>query len=185
VFVCLPAVLAARIGRPSDPALKGASIIAAILVFCIAIGGQVALRVAVTKGADGISEPRREIAETITATWRQSYGTPLPLVAGDQRLASTAIIFSHDHPQAWPSFNATHAPWIDPAAAARTGYVSLCRRNDSNCLAFADRVAGGRAVRCELGRRVEYMGAIGPWFEVVAFFVPPADSNRGLACPAE
>ncbi len=184
LFVCLPAVLAARIGQPSREAMKRATMVAAILVLSLAIGGQLAMRMALARGADGISEPRRDIAESITATWRAGVTTPLPLVAGDQRLASAAIIFSPDHPQAWPSFNPTHAPWIDPAAVVGSGFVALCRKGDSVCTANALRHAGGRAVTCQLKQRVTYLGAAGPWFEAVAVLVPPAQAAGPIACPA-
>ena len=185
LFVCLPAVLAARIGPPSNRAIRSTIKISMILVVGLAIGGQVAMRMAMVRGADGISEPRRNIAEAVTSVWRASFGTALPLVAGDQRLASAAIIFSADHPQAWPSFNPVHAPWIEQAAASASGFVALCRSADTACIANAERFAGGSATRCKLRRRVEYLGAVGPWFEAIAVMVPPALSQRPIACPAE
>lgn len=185
VFVCLPAVLAVRLGQPSAINLKFACRTAAVLLICIAIGGQIALRMALTRGADGIAEPRRAIAEDITQAWRSSIGTALPLVAGDQRLASAAVIFSADHPQAWPSFNPIHAPWVDPATARKSGFVALCRAADAKCLATAAQVAGPTATRCPLKRRVSVLGSTGPWFEAVALMVPPAASPAKPTCPTD
>jgi len=185
VFLCLPALVGARLGTPSPAATGRAAMIAGAIVLCLALAGQVGLRMALARGADGIAEPRQAIAEAVTGMWRTATGRPLALVAGDQRLASAAVILSPDHPQAWPSFNPVHAPWVDPAAAARNGFIALCRAGDAACAATAETYAGGRAVRCTLKRRVTYLGTAGPWFEVLVLLVPPAGVTPALACPAE
>jgi Dolichyl-phosphate-mannose-protein mannosyltransferase len=188
VFVCLPALLAARIGTLTQSALRTAAIAGAAVLAVTALAGQIVVRTAVARGAEGTSDPRREIAAAATELWRAATGTPLALVGGDQRLTSTAVVFSPDHPQGWPSFSIGHAPWIDPLTAARSGFIGICRTADKGCIASAEQHSGGRAQRCVIRRRVEYLGAVGPWVEAVLILVPPAVSAGAgvpVGCPAE
>ncbi len=97
------------------------------------------------------------------------------LVAGDQRLASATVLLSADHPQAWPNYSRFHAPWVDPAAAAASGFVALCRPGDALCIAAAERASPGRISTCRIKRRVEHLGAQGPWFEVLVLLATPRD----------
>ena len=185
VFVCLPAVVAARIGQLPDRVFQLAPRIALIAIAAAVIAGQIGVRLAVARGADGISEPRREIAEAVTGFWHATQTGPLQIVAGDNRLTSAAVIFSPDHPQGWPSFSATQAPWIDPTVAAKSGFIALCRPADAACIDLATQASNGRAIRCMLKRRVEHLAAAGPWFEVAIFLVPAAASAAKPACPPE
>jgi 4-amino-4-deoxy-L-arabinose transferase-like glycosyltransferase len=184
LFVCLPAIVAARISTLPDWLSRHGLAATTIVVMTVIAGGLIGTRIAVARGADGVSEPRREIAEAVTALWHSSQSGPLPIVAGDQRLTSAAMIFSADHPQGWPSFSATQAPWIDAAAATKSGFAGLCRPADGSCIELASQASGGRGLRCTIKRRVEHLGAVGPWFEVIVFLVPPAASTAAaLSCP--
>lgn len=187
VFACLPAVLAARIGALSETTLKNAAWIAAGLLIATIAVGQIALRTAVARGADGISDPRRKIAELATSAWHGATGRPLTIVAGDPRLSSASVVFSPDHPLGWPSFNEAQAPWIDKAAVMRDGFVALCRAADASCLAAAAQRGGGRELRCPLKRRITHLGAVGPWFEAVVVLIPPAGADKPAtaACPPD
>ena len=183
VFVCLPAIIAARTSTVPEWLSRHGLTAIPVVVMIIVSGGMIGTRLAVTRGADGISEPRREIAEAVTALWHSSQSSPLPIVAGDQRLTSAAVIYSADHPQGWPSFSATQAPWIAPAIAAKAGFAGLCRPADGSCIELATKASDGRGLRCTIRRRVQHLGAFGPWFEVIVFVVPPATSTAALSCP--
>ncbi len=184
LFVCLPAAIAARIGTFPERLSRIAPCLALAAVVIAVIAGQIGARIGVARGVDGISEPRREIAEAATALWHATQPGPLPIVAGDQRLASAAVIFSPDHPQGWPSFSLAQAPWIDPVLAKRDGFIGLCRTADTQCIELATKTAPDRAVRCTIKRRVEYLGAKGPWFEAIIFIAPPVASTVVPVCPA-
>lgn len=185
VFLALPAIVAARIGPLRPSTLSRAAWIAVPIVLALVAGTQVAVRQAVTRGADGLSDPRAAIALAAEEAWQKATATPLALVAGDQRLASAAVVFAPSHPQAWPSFNPIHAPWIEPAVAASNGFVALCRANDPGCIETATQLGVGHSVRCPLTRRVEQPGAVGPPFPVVLVVVLPAGRTADPSiCPA-
>ena len=185
LFVCVPAIIAARIGPMPDRWLRLIPRVTLAAMIGIVIAGQIGVRLAIQRGTDGVSEPRREIAEAITKLWHASETSKLPIVAGDNRLTSAAVIFSADHPQGWPSLSATQAPWIDAKAAAQSGYIAVCRPADAACIDLTLKAANGRATRCTVKRRVERLGAAGPWFEAAIFIVPPEASTKPPVCLPE
>jgi Dolichyl-phosphate-mannose-protein mannosyltransferase len=187
VFLCLPAVAAARIGILRHGLLPRLGASAAVILAIVAGAGQIGVRQAVSRGVDGISDPRRDIAETATQLWHKATGGPLALVGGDPRLTSGTVVFSPDRPQGWPSFNLQQAPWVTPDAVAKSGFAGLCRQSDGNCIAAAEQAARGQAIlRCPLERRVSHLGASGPAFRAVLILALPATSlPAGLQCPAE
>ena len=185
LFVCVPAIIAARIGPIPDRWLHLMPRVALAMIIAIVIAGQIGVRIAIQRGADGVSEPRREIAEAITTIWHASETSKLPIVAGDNRLTSATVIFSRDHPQGWPSFSPLQAPWIIPQAAEKSGFVAVCRPADQACIDLGLKAANGRATRCTLKHRVQHLGATGPWFEAAIFIVPPETSTKPPVCPPE
>lgn len=74
--------------------------------------------------------------------WNAQTLGPLRYVAGSKALAWGCVFYCRDHPRAFPDFSRIMAPWIDPAAMTRDGWVGLCRQTDSRCLATARRIAG-------------------------------------------
>jgi Dolichyl-phosphate-mannose-protein mannosyltransferase len=189
IFLCLPAVVAARLGRLHPGVLQRLGLILAIALTVAALVGQIGVRIAISRGTDGVSDPRAGLAQTATEMWRAATGRPLAIVGGDPRLTSGVVVFSVDRPQGWPSFNPVHAPWVTPRMVAETGFVGLCRRRDGGCIDAAEQAGRQHAViRCDLKLRVEYLGASGPAFEAVLFMTLPlgqAVPVRAVACPAE
>jgi hypothetical protein len=187
VFLCLPALAAARIGTLRDGVLHRLCLAAAAVLAVVAFAGQIGVRHAIARGSDGVSDPRRAIAETVTQMWRDATGAPLKVVGGDPRLTSGVVVFSPDRPQGWPSFNLQQAPWVDGQAVANSGFVALCRAADVNCIAAAEQLGLGRAnLRCTLARRVSYLGATGPAFTAVVLLVPPVTGfPASLKCLTE
>ena len=64
-------------------------------------------------------------------------------VAGPEGLAWGCTFYCRDRPRAFPSFSRVNAPWIDPAAMARDGFVALCLPENEGCLAQARAIAAG------------------------------------------
>jgi hypothetical protein len=67
----------------------------------------------------------------------------LRYVAGPEGLAWGCTFYCRDRPLAYPSFSQVFAPWIDPAAMTRDGFVGLCLESDQDCLAMARALAAG------------------------------------------
>ncbi len=174
LYLMLPVLLAARIGQPPAPLLRLAASAVATATIVLCIAGQIDARVAVARGVEGSVDPRREIAEKVTEIWRAAVGSPLTIVAGDNRLVSAVVLFSPDHPQGWPNFSTFQAPWIDRWGATESGFIAICRKGDPACQATASAAARDRGSSCELRHRMMLWGAVGPWVETHVLVVPPA-----------
>jgi 4-amino-4-deoxy-L-arabinose transferase-like glycosyltransferase len=83
------------------------------------------------------------VAGEVDLRWPQVSRERLRYVAGPEGLAWGCTFYCHDRPRAYPSFSRTYAPWIDPAAMARDGFVGLCPESDPECLAQARVLAAG------------------------------------------
>ena len=185
VFLCLPALAAVRLGRLRSRVLGRLIAGCGIVIAIITVIGPFGVRTAISRGVDGISDPRQDIAITATGLWRAATGMPLRLVGGDSRLTSAATLFSPDRPQGWPAFDHHLAPWVSATTATRDGFVGLCRSNDAACLAQAERLGAGQTIiRCPLKRQVSYLGAVGPVFKADVIMVLPV-SARAVPCPVE
>lgn len=83
------------------------------------------------------------VAHEVDRRWPQVSHERLRYVAGPEGLAWGCTFYCQDRPLAFPSFSRTYAPWIDPAAMARDGFVGLCPQSDQDCLAKVRDLAAG------------------------------------------
>jgi Dolichyl-phosphate-mannose-protein mannosyltransferase len=175
VFLYLPILIAARLPPPSHAVVNNIRRLFFIVLLAICLIAPLAARHAVSAGREGVSDPRRHIAEAVTRVWRRNIGTPLPIIAGDGRLISATTLFSSDHPQGWTGFSSGMAPWITAEAAKTNGFTAVCLFSDDNCREAVRQAAAGRGFTCHLSHRVDYLGAVGPWVESHITIVPPSD----------
>jgi Dolichyl-phosphate-mannose-protein mannosyltransferase len=173
VFLCLPILIAARLPPPSHAVVSTIRRLFFIILLAVCVIAPLAARHAVSAGREGVSDPRRHIAESVTRIWRRNIGTPLSIIAGEGRLISATTLFSSDHPQGWTGFSGAMAPWITPEAAASQGFAAVCPLSDDNCREAVRQIAVGRGFTCHVRHRVDYLGAVGPWVESHITVVPP------------
>ena len=83
------------------------------------------------------------VAREVDQRWPQVAREPLRYVTGPEGLAWGCTFYCRDRPLAYPSFSQVYAPWIDPAAMARDGFVGLCQESDQHCRALALALAAG------------------------------------------
>jgi hypothetical protein len=83
------------------------------------------------------------VAREVDRRWPQVSHERLRYVAGPEGIAWGCTFYCRDRPLAFPSFSRIYAPWIDPAAMARDGFVGLCPDSDQDCLAHARGLAAG------------------------------------------
>jgi 4-amino-4-deoxy-L-arabinose transferase-like glycosyltransferase len=69
--------------------------------------------------------PGRRLAETVTQTWRQKYGTPLVYVAGSEFAVNNVAVYSPDRPHVVVHARPHLSPWVDRADLRRRGAVIL------------------------------------------------------------
>jgi 4-amino-4-deoxy-L-arabinose transferase-like glycosyltransferase len=122
----------------------------AIVLVALAASPFVALRV-LENGPDNQAAYYEPLAREVDRRWPQVSDRPLRYVAGPEGLAWGCTFYCRDRPRAFPSFSRVNAPWIDPAAMARDGFVALCLAEDPACLRQArTRAAGNPHTREEM-----------------------------------
>jgi 4-amino-4-deoxy-L-arabinose transferase-like glycosyltransferase len=114
----------------------------AVPVVALAASPLVALRV-LENGLDNQAAYYALLAHEVDRRWPQVSDRPLRYVAGPEGLAWGCTFYCRDRPRAFPSFSRVNAPWIDPAAMARDGFVGLCLAGDAGCLGQARAIAAG------------------------------------------
>ena len=83
---------------------------------------------------DGLtSEPRRELAEKVTALWRENFELPLRLVAGTNAYGSGMAFYSKDRPAEFIRLSYAQAPWVTPEMLERWGIAIACAGFDQDC----------------------------------------------------
>jgi 4-amino-4-deoxy-L-arabinose transferase-like glycosyltransferase len=120
----------------------------AIPVVALVASPFVALRV-LDNGPDNQAAYYEPLAREVDRRWPQVSDRPLRYVAGPEGLAWGCTFYCRDRPRAFPSFSRVNAPWIDPAAMARDGFVGLCLAEDPGCLGQARAIAANPNAREE------------------------------------
>jgi 4-amino-4-deoxy-L-arabinose transferase-like glycosyltransferase len=92
---------------------------------------------------DNLASYHALVAREVDRRWPQVAHERLRYVAGPEALAWGCTFYCRDRPLAYPSFSRIFAPWIDPAAMVRDGFVGLCLQSDQDCLARARALAAG------------------------------------------
>lgn len=114
----------------------------AVPLVALLVSPLVALRV-LENGVDNLAAYDSLLAREVDRRWPQVSQQPLRYVAGPEGLAWGCTFYCRDRPRAFPSFSRINAPWIDPAAMAREGFVGLCLADDAGCLTQARAIAAG------------------------------------------
>jgi hypothetical protein len=114
-------------------AVAGVALVASPLVAIMNLNRQI----------DNFAAYHALVAGEVDRRWPQVSHERLRYVAGPEGLAWGCTFYCRDRPRAYPSFFRTYAPWIDPAAMARDGFVGLCPESDQACLEQARALAAG------------------------------------------
>ncbi|MFE0758111.1 glycosyltransferase family 39 protein [Inquilinus sp. NPDC058860] len=153
------------------------------LALLAGIGGLLLLSAAPFAGAwtlrhdiEHAAEPRRLVAERVTALWRRQVGAPLAIVAGSESYALGATFYSPDHPTDFTAFAPAYAPWIDAERLRRGGLAVICLKDDDWCLGETAKYQGLDTWRTELSVAKRMRGVTGRAFDFVVVFVRPGQT---------
>ncbi len=138
----LPALLLSAPGVTVTRRAAAAMLAVPYAAACVALVASPLVAVVIlNRPPDNLASFHALIAREVDLRWPQVSRQPLRYVAGPESLAWGCTFYCRDRPRAFPSFSRTYAPWIDPAAMARDGFVGLCLESDQECLAHARAVA--------------------------------------------
>ncbi|MGK9235120.1 glycosyltransferase family 39 protein [Inquilinus limosus] len=122
------------------------------------------------------AEPRRLVAEQLTALWHRQIGTPLAIVAGTESYSLSATFYSPDHPTDFTAFARAYAPWIDADRLRRGGLAVICLKTDEWCLGEAAKYDGLDSWRTGFTVAKRMFGLTGQPFDFVVVFVKPGQA---------
>ncbi|MCP4620843.1 MAG: glycosyltransferase family 39 protein [Bradyrhizobium sp.] len=117
----------------------------------------------------------RPAAVELTRLWRETTGTPLQLVSGDDALAFGAAFYSPDHPYYARPFLYQHTWRIPRKTTLERGWAALCFADQTDCIAWMRQTAerAGRYVQVKFDAQAELLGMPGVRRGIVALLVPP------------
>ena len=118
-------------------------------------------------------EPRREAALAATDIWRRTTSAPLAFVAGTFRFDNAAVFYSPEHPSAFVDFDFFGNRWASPQAIAARGLLTICRADDTSCLAKTESYATPQARRENLSLAHEAFGRARPGVRFIVTAIPP------------
>ncbi len=78
-------------------------------------------------------EPRRELAEQVTALWRAETNTPLRIAGAEAHYANAISFYSSDEPSSFVDLSYAKAPWITPKKLRQYGLLIACSHPDTVC----------------------------------------------------
>jgi hypothetical protein len=114
----------------------------------------------------------RLLAERVAQEWSKVTDQPLRLIGGNGELVYGLAFYSPGRPSAFPDFDLSTAPWVNPARIILQGIAIVCYASDPTCLATAEALGlTGRRIEVRIAR--EHSGEIGQAGDYVIMIVPP------------
>ena len=125
---------------------------------------------------DGLtSEPRRELAEYVTAQWHQAFQSPLKLTVGTNAYGSGIAFYSKDRPFDFVRLNSTHAPWVTPARLQKWGIAIACADFDQDCIEKSSAILTPQSKRTVFYAARRFLGMQAEQRGFVIFLIPPGN----------
>lgn len=110
-------------------------IIVLMLTIIIAVSGYSIALIRADKPSSA-NYPGKLIASTITETWHEKFGTPIPYVAGNRWLAGNISLYSSDHPAVYIDWNKNISTWIDEKKLKKFGAIFVWDLSENNNISF-------------------------------------------------
>jgi 4-amino-4-deoxy-L-arabinose transferase-like glycosyltransferase len=118
-------------------------------------------------------EPRKELARAATRFWREKTGRPLVYAAGSFRYDNAVAFYSEDRPHVFVRFDYFANTWVTPKALAENGLLSVCRKDDAECLAATAALATPATSRTEMTLSHRFWGHDAKPVDFVVTAIPP------------
>jgi 4-amino-4-deoxy-L-arabinose transferase-like glycosyltransferase len=154
------------------------SAVAAKLALALCLGAlvaspAVALSRAWFSNAVNDVQPRKELARQATRLWRETTGRPLAYVAGSDLYETGVAFYSPDRPHGFIHFDFFRNRWVTPQALAEKGLLSVCVKDDADCLASTAALATEQATQTEMTLAHEFFGHRAKPVSFVVTVIPP------------
>jgi hypothetical protein len=122
-------------------------------------------------------EPRKELARAATAFWHEKTGRPLEYVAGSFRYDNAVAFYSGDRPHVFVRFDYFGNKWVTPKALADHGLLTVCRKDDAECLAATAALSTPATSRTETTLSHRFFHHDAKPVDFVLTAIPPAPGD--------
>ena len=160
-----------------DIPARGVRNIGRMLIAVALVGIAVAPFVAIVNlklGYPTFAEPRQAVAAAATRVWRERFGKPLTIVAGEQGYAEAIVFYSADSPSELTGFDYGRAPWVTPEQVTSEGMLFVCPPDIGWCVEGARQFSGPSAQIVEQTFPVSVWGVSGKPRTVLFVLRPPS-----------
>ena len=174
-FSLMPLLAIEIAGSRRLPRLRvaAARLAAALTLGALVASPAVALaRVWLSNDADDV-QPRKELAAEATRLWREKTGRPLAYVGGTHLYENGVAFYSPDRPHGFIHFDFFRNRWVTPQALAEKGLLSVCVKDDADCLASTAALATEQATQTEMTLAHEFFGHRAKPVSFVVTVIPP------------
>ncbi len=149
--------------------------VAAIAVTAAAAASAPLARSIIARKSNGPTfiEPRRELAERVTALWHDETHTPLRIAGSEAHYAFGISFYSEDRPSSFVNLSYSMSGWVTPEKLKKSGLLIACAHEDPACLARAAGFLSGnwKQTTIKIGRVIEARRMPEIVFDI--FIVPP------------
>jgi 4-amino-4-deoxy-L-arabinose transferase-like glycosyltransferase len=151
IFCLTPLLLMEILGVRDPGRIRWVSWLLVLGVTAVALAvSHLAALEAFRQGQPPFTEPWREMASQASEAWRQAANRPLRIVSGDTTYAGAIAFYGEDNPRELIGFDFGNSPWLTPDDIRREGMLVVCGREESWCLAAAEKFADGSIKRVAL-----------------------------------
>ncbi len=156
--------------------------VAAVAVTALSAAAAPVARAIIARTSDGPTfvEPRRELAERVTAIWHEETHTPLRFAGAEAHYAFGISFYSDDRPSSFVNLSYAMSGWVTPAKLKQYGLIVACIHEDAACLGKASALLSGnwKQTSVKIGRAIGARTIPDVAFDI--FIVPPQSGELAL-----
>jgi hypothetical protein len=120
-----------------------------------------------------------DVAAKATQLWRERYGVPLPVVAGQIFIAAAISFYSPDHPILFSQFDPRIATWIEPTTLGQSGFLAICPEADASPCESATLAISPAAERVVLTQQPNRFNPSASELRWNVYLIGPGEPRRG------
>lgn len=118
-------------------------------------------------------QPRKELAAEATRLWREGAGRPLVFVGGTEPYDNAIAFYGPERPHVFVHFNFFRNRWVTPQGLADSGLLSVCVKDDADCLTSTEAFVTPQTKRTEITLTHEFFGHEAKPVDFVVTVIPP------------
>jgi Dolichyl-phosphate-mannose-protein mannosyltransferase len=119
------------------------------------------------------ADPYQEVALAATSLWRERTSLPLAYVAGSDWYENALAFYSPEHPHGFVHFDYALNLWVTPELIAKNGLLSVCRKEDSDCLASTASFITPQSTQTPIALARKFWGHVARTVDFVVTIIPP------------